>query len=159
MKLTRFARFMYAEGNWTPFIYLLLVAIFLVAGLGLLLADYYTSERIIGIVYVILYFSSFITVGIPALVSKLIYNWACKRFVACFRLSVYTDEKNVLEKLRELAVWLEEEFEKADETLDKEAAEWKIQRAKNRFWSMWRLTKAMGFPVFKSWKTHAKVKF
>lgn len=146
MKLTRFACFIVKEErDWTPFNFLL-IAIFLSLGFAILF-----GSSIGGMITVV--------ISVVALASKLIYNWACKRFLACFCLSADTDEKNILEKLRELAVWLEEEFEKADETLDKEAAEWKIQRAKNRFWSMWRLTKAMGFPVFKSWKTHAKVKF
>ena len=98
-----------------------------------------------------------VVVGVPL---RLISRWAERIFIAKFRLLPRSrNEKEILKKLKEIALWLEEEFEKADETLDKEAAEWRIRRAKNRFWSMWRLAKALDFPVFKSWKAHARIKF
>ena len=160
MKITRFARFMYVEGDWrAPCIYLGFVAVLLMLGSYLLLVDYYNSKKIIGIVYLLISFSPLITVAIVALLSKLIYNWASKRFLACFRLPAYTDEKNILEKLRKLAVWLGEELAISDTIGYVEVRKSRVRFAKKRFWSMWRLAKAMGFPVFKSWWTHAQVRF
>lgn len=146
MKLTRFACFMVKERDWTPLINLLLVAMFLSLGLAFLFGSSICSTITV-------------VVGIIALASRLIYDWAYKRFLVCFALTPSTNEKNILELLRKLALWLGEEFEESDEMTDLSARTERVKFAKNRFWSMWRLAKAMGFPVFKSWRTHAQIIF
>lgn len=159
MKLTRFVRFIKKGGDCSPLLFLFFIALCLSNGLAILF------EGGKNIVFVAIAVSPLVVVVIIALVSKLVYNWACKRFVACFALSIlttktpYCDEREVLEKLRKLAIWLGRELKNADNIVGPGLKNSVIRKLKNEFWSMWRLAKAMGFPVFKSWKTHAQIKF
>lgn len=156
MRITRFALFMADQGSWTPFFYLLIATVFLVLGLGFFLVKF---KLIVDASFAFVIYSPLIVVAIIASICKRTRDWGFERFEACFRLSVYTDEKKVLEKLRELAIWLGEELTIIDTTTDLKEKKNKVRFAKKRFWRIWRLAKAMGFPVFKSWKIHAQIKF
>ncbi len=91
---------------------------------------------------------------------ELISRWAERRFIAKFCLLPRSrNEKEILEKLKKLAIWLGRELKNADEIVPLKLKNSVIRELKNSFWSMWRLAKAMGFPVFKSWKTHAQIRF
>lgn len=109
------------------------------------------------VVAVALYVVFLVVVGV---LFEEISRWAERRFIAKFCLLPRSrNEKEVLEKLRKLAVWLGRELKNADNIVPPGLKNSVIRELKNSFWSTWRLAKAMGFPVFKSWKTHAQIKF
>lgn len=99
------------------------------------------------------YVGAFLFLIIFGVSSKLVDCWATRVFRRKFgfKPSFYNETK-VMQKLKELAIEM-------NNRLKYEQARKKKKNIKKKFWSMCRLAKAFGFPVFKSWKTHAYSKF
>jgi hypothetical protein len=154
-RFTRFSCFVAEEGSWKLMEPLLLIAVFVSIGLGFIfkLSEIGLNQRVICIVIAV---SPLVAVVVFWFICYSKYKWACKLFVKKFDFWPYLcREMDVLKKLKKIALELEKEFKKSETIEDLDERTNFILIAKGKFWPMWDLAKAFGFPVFQSWRIHA----
>lgn len=152
LKLTRFAHLAVEKEKFgTLMFFLMLFSLIVVAGLCVLL-----YEKLECLIYLIVVFSPFYVIALVGSVCKWIDEWAYGVFFRNFGFPpTLNRDIEMLGRLKELALELEKAFEESETIEDLNERSSFTRIAKDRFWSMWNLAKAFGFPVFCHWHTHA----